>query len=96
MMLYLWRMVNVSLFRKKDFRVRLIDSNLIDLTKIGEDWDAVNEPSVFEFVHYFRRKGYSVDFQTWLSPVKSGVEKFFSYFKKILVINIVDQCVIFM
>lgn len=84
MILSLWRVFNVWFLKKKDFRVKIIEP---DLTKIGEDWDAVNEPSVFEFINYFKRKNYKIDYQTWLSPPKTKIEKFFSYFKNFPIIK---------
>ncbi len=87
MLLSLRRMFNVWILRKKDFKVKMIDESLIDLNKIGEDWDAVNEPSMFEFVNYFKRKNYQVDFKTWLSPPKTKGEKLFSYLKNFPIVK---------
>ena len=85
--LSLGRIFNVWILRKKDFRVRIIDESLINLNKTGEDWDAVNEPSMFEFINYFKRKNYQIDFRTWLSPSKTVSEKLFSYFKSFPIIK---------
>ena len=87
MILSLSRIFSVLILRKKDFKVKMIDESLIDFNKIGEDWDAANEPSIFEFINYFRRKNYQVDFKTWLSPPKTMSERFFSYFKNFLIIK---------
>ncbi len=65
----------------------MIDQSLIDLSKIGPDQDAVNEPSVFEFINYFKRREYKVSSKTWLSPPKTGIEKFFSYFRRLPIIK---------
>jgi len=87
MILSLGRIFNVWILRKKDFKVKIIDESLIDFNKIGEDWDAANEPSMFEFVNYFKRKKYQIDFKTWLSSPKTKTEKLFSYFKNFPIIK---------
>ena len=87
MLLSLRRMFNVWVLRKKDFKVKMIDESLIDLSKNGEDWDSTNEPSIFEFVNYFKRKNYQINFKTWLSPPKTKTEKIFSYFKSFPIVK---------
>ncbi len=87
MILSLVRMFSVWIFGKKDFRVKMIDKALIDFKKVGKDWDATNEPFIFEFVKYFRRLNYKVSFDSWLTPPKTKEEKFFSNFKKFPIIK---------
>jgi len=85
--LSLFRIFSVWIFKKKDFKVNMIEESQIDFSKVGEDWDATNEPSVFEFVNYFKNKNYKVFFDSWLTPPKTKIEKFFSYFKELPIVK---------
>lgn len=87
MILSFIRIFNVRFLRKKDFKVNFIDGSLIDLNKVGYDWDAANEPSMFEFANYFYNKKYKIDYGTWLSPPKTKIENIFSYFKNFPIIK---------
>lgn len=85
--LSLFRYFDFYLSFNKRFQVNMIDDSLINLSKIGYDWDAANEPSLFEYVNFFRRKKYKVIFESWLTPPKTKIEKFFSNFKKMPIIK---------
>lgn len=93
-LLSLGRFFNVYILMDKSFKIKIIDSSLINLptdlvgkSKIGYDWDAANEPSLLEFVNYFKRCQYKILFESWLTPPKTKIESFFANFKKLPIIK---------
>lgn len=94
MLLSLGRFFNVNILMDKGFKIKMIDSSLINLPadstgkfKIGYDWDAANEPSLLEFVNYFKNRDYLVSFESWLTPPKTKIESFFTNFKVLPIIK---------
>lgn len=101
MFLSLGRFFGIYFLMDKSFKIKMIDSSLIDLPtglagqptelasefKIGYDWDAANEPSLLEFVNYFKRRKYKILSESWLTPPKTQIENFFANFKKLPIIK---------
>ncbi|TSC96047.1 MAG: ubiquinone/menaquinone biosynthesis methyltransferase [Parcubacteria group bacterium Athens1014_10] len=76
----IWRMMEVYIFRKKNFYLKKIDLSLLRLDSRKSDSDAVNEPWSFELRNYFKRKGYFIEVKTWVSDIKTKIEQLFSHF----------------